>query len=326
MASKQLFLDSFLKRKTTRKDDEENLIERGKKVKEEIIAKENDKELSEEKSITLLENTNLKIYSWNVNGFRALMNKKAIESFIDKENPDIICFNEVKLDEKILKKENYENLFKEKDYYQTYWNLCQSNFSFGYSGVAVFTKSPPMNVKKGINNPEHDKEGRVLTLEFENFFLVSVYVPNSGRELKRLDYRVKKWDLAFKNYLDELKNNNVGKDLVICGDLNVAHKEIDIFNAKGHLKYAGFTLEERKNFTSFLESGYLDSFRHLYPRTIKFSYFFSAYGKKNIKENKGWRLDYFIINSESIQRLVDSEILTEYDESDHSPIKLTWKV
>lgn len=229
-----------------------------------------------------------------------------------------MCFNETKIDEKIIKRENYESVFSE---FNCYWNCCKTKG--GYSGVAIFTKHKPLNAFNGINFETHDKEGRVLTLEFENYFLVSAYVPNSGRGLDRLNYRVKEWDVEFMKFIENLKET---KDVILCGDLNVAHKEIDIFKAKGHLKSAGFTLEERNNFTRFLLSGYVDTFRHLYPEMMKFSYFNDQFGKKNLKENKGWRLDYFIINNEALDRLVNSEILNEYDASDHSPIKLTWRI
>ncbi len=168
----------------------------------------------------------------------------------------------------------------------------------------------------------HDDEGRVLTVEFQDFFLVAVYVPNAGEGLKRLNYRVKEWDVAFGDYLNGLKAK---KDLILCGDLNVAHKEIDIYEPKGHLKSPGFTPEERESFTKFLEFGYLDSFRHLYPKEVKFSYF-TARQKTYKDQNKGWRLDYFVINQNALERLVDSEILYDFEGSDHIPIKLTWKV
>lgn len=174
----------------------------------------------------------------------------------------------------------------------------------------------------GINNDDHDSEGRVLTLEFNDFFLIAAYVPNAGEHLKRLDYRIGQWDIKFQNFIKELKEK---KDIILCGDLNVAHQEIDIFDGKGHTKSAGFTLEERESFGNFLDQGFIDTFRNLYPDTIKYTYF-SARRKTNKQQNKGWRLDYFIINKEALDHLVNSEILNEYEGSDHAPIKLTWRL
>jgi exodeoxyribonuclease III len=332
---KQSTLDCFLKKKIKRdKNENENLFNESEKIVE--------KNLSINKKIENIVNYNyntknenlndacshptLKIYCWNVNGFLKLMNNNKIISFIETENPDIICFNEVKFDEFTLNKLKYENLFKDKYSYHTYWNLCDNNFLYGYSGVSVFTKIEPLNITNGISKPEHDNEGRVLTLEYDNFILICVYVPNAGRELKRLDYRTESWDADFRNYINFLKNAK-NKDIIVSGDLNVAHQEIDIFKAqKRHLKSAGFTLRERKIFSDLLQSGYIDTFRHLYPNKIKFSFFYmNDNNNKNLIENKGWRLDYFLINSEAKERLVDSQILNEYDASDHSPIKLIWK-
>jgi exodeoxyribonuclease III len=201
----------------------------------------------------------------------------------------------------------------------SFWNCCK--VKSGYSGVAIFTKYRPLEVIYGINKDDHDQEGRVLTLEFQNFYLVSVYVPNAGEGLKRLQYRVGEWDVEFFKFLNELQKK---KHVILCGDLNVAHKEIDIYSAKGHLKSAGFTLEERESFSKFLDSGYIDTFRHLYPDQVKFSYF-SARRKSQKDENKGWRLDYFVIHQHALENLVDSEILLDYDGSDHYPVKLVWK-
>lgn len=264
-------------------------------------------------------NSTLKIYTWNVNGLRAVLNKGKIESFIKQEDPDIFCLNETKIDEDKLKKEGHHKLYSDK--YASYWNCCKSKA--GYSGVAIFTKYKPVNVIYGIGHDDHDDEGRVITLEFADFYLVCVYVPNAGEGLKRIDYRVKEWDIAFQEFLNGLKKN---KDVILTGDLNVAHKDIDIYEVKGHLKSAGFTLQERESFGKFLEAGYTDTFRHLYPETVKFSYFSARGGGKNLLANKGWRLDYYVINNEALGRLVDSEILNEYDGSDHTPIKLTWRV
>jgi len=187
--------------------------------------------------------------------------------------------------------------------------------------VAIFTKYKPLNIIYGIDMEEHDQEGRVITLEFPRFYLVSVYVPNAGEGLKRLEYRVSNWDIAFFDFLRNLKNK---KNVILCGDLNVAHKEINIYTPKGHLKSAGFTLVERNSFTKFLESGFIDTFRHLYPNNVKFSYF-TARVKSQKDENKGWRLDYFVVNNQALDYLIDSDILLDYDGSDHCPVKLVWQ-
>jgi exodeoxyribonuclease III len=224
--------------------------------------------------------------------------------------------NETKIDLEVLKKEKHDKLFSES--YSSFWNCCK--IKSGYSGVAIFTKYKPLDVIYGIDSNDHDQEGRVLTLEFPNFYIVSVYVPNAGEGLKRLNYRVEEWDSAFFAFLDKLQSK---KNVILCGDLNVAHKEIDIFSAKGHAKSPGFTIEERNSFSKFLDSGYVDTFRHLYPNQVKFSYL-SARGKTQKADNKGWRLDYFVIHQNSMHKLVDSDILLDYDGSDHYPIKLVW--
>ena len=202
----------------------------------------------------------------------------------------------------------------------SFWNCCK--VKSGYSGVAIFSKYRPIEITYGIKHNDHDDEGRVITAEYDDFYVVSVYVPNAGEGLKRLDYRIKQWDKAFFLYINSLKEK---KDVIVSGDLNVAHKEIDIYEAKGHLKSAGFTPEERESFTKFLDDGYIDTFRHLNPDLVKFS-FFSGRIKSHKENNKGWRLDYFVINQDAEKRLVDSNIYTEYEGSDHLPIKLIWKV
>ncbi len=180
-----------------------------------------------------------------------------------------------------------------------------------------------MSIKYDIDNEYHDKEGRVITLEYDKFYLVSVYVPNAGEGLKRLNYRVNEWDKAFFEYLNKLKQK---KDIIICGDLNVAHQEIDIFDPKSKKKSAGFTIEERESFSKFLEFGYVDTFRTLNPDVVKYSYFSTRAGRKSFEDNKGWRLDYFITNSNFMNNIVDSDILIEYEGSDHRPIRLTLNV
>ena len=260
----------------------------------------------------------LNIFSWNVNGIRAIVKKGNIEEFIEKEKPDILCLNETKIDKETLEKIKLNQFFY-KSGYASYWNCSKEKK--GYSGVAILTKFKPLSVKYGLDIEEHNLEGRALTVEYPNFLIVAVYVPNSGDGCKRLDYRVKKWDIALREYLIKLKQI---KDVILCGDMNVAHNEIDLRHPKSNEGCACFTMEERSSFTDHLNSGFIDTFRHLYPTTVKYSYFCQRISKC-IEKNVGWRLDYFIINKEGLNRLVDSEISTQYRGSDHTPIKLIWK-
>lgn len=262
-------------------------------------------------------NLELKIFAWNVNGFRALLKKGKFEDFIKKEDPDIICLGETKIDDEKINSLGINTLLLSKYKLAGFWDCCK--IKKGYSGVAILTKYKPLNVIRGMNVSEHDQEGRCITLEFPNFYIVSVYVPNSGG---RLGYRCNSWDVDFQNYLKNLKSN---KDVIVCGDLNVAHNPIDLTHAKANEGETCYTIEERTGFSNFLNAGFIDTFRHLCPTTIKYSYFSSRL-KSNYIKNVGWRLDYFIINSEAVHRLVKSDILKEYDGSDHVPIKLNWKI
>jgi exodeoxyribonuclease III len=264
------------------------------------------------------ENELLKIFSWNINGIRAVVRKGAILDFINKENPDILCLNEIKIDQQALDKLNYNKLYYDKGY-RSYWNCSKKK---GYSGVAILTKYKPVNVFYGLGKDEHDNEGRLLTLEFPTFYLLAVYVPNSSLGCRRLGYRVNEWDIAFREYFNKLKEK---KAVIICGDMNVAHNEIDLRHPKANEGSACFTKEERQSFTMHLESGFVDTFRHLYPKVVKYSYFCQRFPTCIVK-NIGWRLDYFIVNHEAVERMIDSEILNDYRGSDHTPIKLTWKV
>jgi exodeoxyribonuclease III len=189
--------------------------------------------------------------------------------------------------------------------------------------VGILTKFKPLSVIYDIGIPEHDLEGRVITLEYPKFYIVSVYVPNAGEGLKRLDYRVNNWDKCFQNFL---KNLAAKKDLILTGDLNVAHREIDVYNPKGFIKNAGFTIQERESFSKFLVEGFVDTFRALYPEEQKYSYFSSLGGIKALKENRGWRLDYFVVNDSAMQNVQESDIFVEYAGSDHRPIKLVYNL
>lgn len=232
----------------------------------------------------------MKLISWNVNGIRAAYNK-GFNEFFDNENADIFCIQETKMQEGQL------DLAKEG--YYVYLNSAEKK---GYSGTAIWTKIKPITVKYGIGIEEHDKEGRVITLEFEKFFMVTVYTPNAKRELERLEYRVK-WEQDFRKYLEELRKV---KPVVICGDLNVAHKEIDVKNDKANRGQAGFTDEERREFNNLLDLKYIDTFRKFYPEEEKFTWW-SYFGKAREK-NVGWRIDYFIISNELDNNLKDAMI------------------
>lgn len=249
----------------------------------------------------------MKLVSWNVNGLRAVITK-GFEDFFEKVDADVFCLQETKMQEEQIN-ENIEEIFKG---YYAYWNSAVKK---GYSGTAVFSKEKPLNVKNGIGIEEHDQEGRVITLEFDKFYLVNCYTPNSKRELERLDYRMI-WENEFRNYL--LKLNDT-KPVVLCGDLNVAHKEIDLKNPKTNHRNAGFTDEERSKMTELLESGFTDSFRYLYPDKIDtytwWSYMFHAREK-----NAGWRIDYFIVSKSIEEKIKESYIYSDVMGSDHCPV------
>lgn len=248
----------------------------------------------------------MKLISWNVNGIRACV-KKGFLDFFNNIEADIFCIQESKLQEGQIELEL-------EGYYQ-YWNYAEKK---GYSGTAIFTKKEPLSVAYGLGLEEHDKEGRVITLEFEQFYMVTVYTPNSKSELERLDYRMV-WENEFRNYLKNLEKK---KPVVVCGDLNVAHKEIDLKNPKTNRKNAGFTDEERNKFTELIEAGFIDTYRYFYPEVEGvyswWSYRFSARAK-----NAGWRIDYFCTSKELEPRLKGAKIHTEILGSDHCPVELT---
>lgn len=247
----------------------------------------------------------MKLISWNVNGLRACVGKGFLDYFKEQQ-ADIFCLQETKLQEGQIE--------LELDGYHQYWNYAEKK---GYSGTAIFTKEKPISVHYGIGIDEHDKEGRVITLEFEKFYMITVYTPNSQEKLARLDYRMK-WEEDFKNYLLELDKK---KPVIVCGDLNVAHKEIDLKNPKTNRKNAGFSDEEREKMTKLLESGFVDSFRYFYPDKTDiyswWSYRFSARAK-----NAGWRIDYFLVSDRIKENMKGAEIHTEILGSDHCPVLL----
>ena len=230
----------------------------------------------------------ISIYSWNVNGLNATVSKGKFQEFMADAKPDIICLNESKMTydkiEKKFRKEIPEG-------YEQHWNCSKDKK--GYSGVAIFTKFKPISVTHDIGIDKHDREGRVLTMEFDKFYLVSCYTPNAGEGLKRLQYRVGEWDKDFFKYLQSLEDN--GKFVILTGDLNVAHKDIDIYDTKNKHKNPGFSPEERRSFGDFLKNQkYVDTFRNLYPSTQKYSFWTVRFQNLRL-QNKGWRLDYFLI-------------------------------
>ena len=250
----------------------------------------------------------MKLISWNVNGLRACVDKGFMD-FFKEADADIFCIQESKLQEGQITLEL-------PGYYQ-YWNYAQKK---GYSGTALFTKKEPLNVTYGIGVEEHDKEGRVITAEFDDFYMVTVYVPNSQRELTRLDYRMT-WEEAFLSYILELEKK---KPVIYAGDLNVADQEIDLKNPKTNHHNAGFTDEERACFSKVLESGYIDTFRYFYPDTAGI-YSWWSYMFKAREKNVGWRIDYFVASKALESRLKDARIHTMVMGSDHCPVELELK-
>ena len=250
----------------------------------------------------------MKLISWNVNGLRACMNK-GFQDFLANSEADIFCVQETK-----MQKGQAEFDFSG---YEEYWNSAEKK---GYSGTAIFTKIKPLSVSYDIRIAEHDQEGRVITAEFDDFYLVNVYTPNSQRELARLDYRMQ-WEDAFRSYIKQLDEK---KPVIICGDLNVAHKEIDLKNFKTNHKNAGFTDEERAKMTELLEAGFTDSFRYLYPDKEGI-YTWWSYMFKAREKNAGWRIDYFVVSNRLADRISDSLIYTDIMGSDHCPVGLILK-
>ena len=249
----------------------------------------------------------MKLISWNVNGLRAVY-KKGFSEVFDALDADIFCLQETKMQEGQLE--------LDLPGYIQFWCSAERK---GYSGTAVFTKKEPLSVSYNLGIEEHDQEGRVITLEFENFYFVCVYTPNSGSELKRLDYRMD-WDDAFRAYVGELDEK---KPVVVCGDLNVAHNEIDLRNPETNRRSAGFTDEEREKFTMLLDSGFSDSFRLLYPDTVKYSWW--SYRTRARERDAGWRIDYFLVSDRIKSKIEDALILNEIEGSDHCPVGLILK-
>ena len=247
----------------------------------------------------------MKLISWNVNGIRAVLTK-GFEDFFKNVNADIFCIQETKCQEGQVELE-FEG-------YQSFWNSAEKK---GYSGTAIFSKIKPLSVKFGIGIEEHDKEGRVITLEFKDFYMVNIYTPNSKRELERLDYR-QIWEDEIRKYLLKL---NRTKPVIMCGDLNVAHKEIDLKNPKTNTHNAGFTIEERNKMTELLDAGFIDTFRYLYPDKTD-CYTWWSYMRKAREKNVGWRIDYFIVSDSIKNKIKEANIYKDIMGSDHCPIGL----
>ena len=246
----------------------------------------------------------MKLISWNVNGIRACMSK-GFEDFFQNIDADIFCIQETKCQEGQVDL-NFEG-------FTSYWNSAEKK---GYSGTAIFTKVKPKKVSYGIGIQEHDNEGRVITLEFEKFYMVDIYTPNSKRELERLDYR-QIWEDEIRKYLLKL---NETKPVIMCGDLNVAHEEIDLKNPKTNHMSAGFTDQERSKMTELLNAGFVDTYRYLYPEKIEYSWW--SYMRNAREKNVGWRIDYFIVSKDIKDKIKDAKIHTEIMGSDHCPVEL----
>lgn len=257
-----------------------------------------------------------KLISWNVNGLRAVL-KKGFESFIDQEKPDVLCLQETKISADIVDQFSFE------DYPFVYWHCADKK---GYSGTAIFSKFEPIAIQYGLGIDKHDHEGRVITAEFSDYFIVTVYTPNAqghdeNKRPRRLDYRINEWDVDFLNHLKSLE---ASKPVVFCGDLNVAHREIDLSNPKQNRKNAGFTDEERERFDAILESGFVDSFRMFYP-DLPEQYSWWSYRSNARARNIGWRLDYFCVSQSLCTRIKDAQILNQIEGSDHCPVSLIMK-
>lgn len=243
----------------------------------------------------------MKLISWNVNGLRACVNKGFFD-FLQSEQPDILCLQETKLQP------------EQAPLIENYWRYWNSADKKGYSGTAILSRIQPESVTYGIGIDLHDHEGRVITAEYTDFYLVTVYVPNTQDGLKRLDYRME-WEDAFRNYLELLDRH---KPVIVCGDFNVAHQEIDLKNPKVNSNNPGFTLQERTKMTALLNTGFVDTFRYFHPDTVAYSWW--SYRFKAREKNAGWRIDYFLVSARMLGRIQDARILSDVMGSDHCPV------
>ncbi len=262
----------------------------------------------------------MKIIAWNINGIRAAIKKPFLFNLINTENPDIFCLGETKMS---CPYEHVDIIIKEniKKKYYSYWSLCSTKK--GYSGTVIFTKIKPLNIIYGlkIDDIEYDNEGRVITCEYTNYYLIHVYTPNSGQNLERLTFRTEIWDIKFKEYIQKLQEH---KNIILCGDLNVAHTEIDLKNPKSNERTAGYTIEERNNFNLLLnDTNLIDAFRFKQPTEIKYSYWSYKFNAR--QNNTGWRIDYFLLSNTLKTKIISNDILTNILGSDHAPIILQIK-
>ncbi|AIW39464.1 exodeoxyribonuclease III [Bacillus velezensis] len=249
----------------------------------------------------------MKLISWNVNGLRAVMKKIDINTYVQETEADILCLQETKVQD--------GQVSLQPEGYHAYWNYAVKK---GYSGTAVFSKEKPLHVFYGLGIDDHDQEGRVITLEFENVFVVNCYTPNAKRGLERIDYRLQ-WEADFKDYLQKLDRK---KPVILCGDLNVAHREIDLKNPKANRKNAGFSEQEREAFSALLNAGFTDSFRYLYPDR-EGAYSWWSYRTNAREKNIGWRLDYVIVSDRLKPRISEAAICADIMGSDHCPVEMT---
>ncbi|VVU95433.1 Endonuclease/Exonuclease/phosphatase family [seawater metagenome] len=258
----------------------------------------------------------MKIICWNVNGLKSLIKAHNLNSFLETHNPDIFCMSEIKLTCPInnIQKKLEKNV---NNYKFRYWSPCITKK--GYSGTTIWCKTKPTSITQGMGVPKHDNEGRIISVEFENYFLIHVYAPNSGDILQRLKYRTQEWDVDFLNYIKKIGKL---KPVIVCGDLNVAHREIDIHDPIGNRREAGFTKIERENFTKLLvDASLTDSFRYLYPDE-KDQYTYWSFRYSSRKKNKGWRLDYFLVSDKIKHKVKDVKIISEQQGSDHAPLQI----
>ena len=255
----------------------------------------------------------VRVASWNLNGLRAWVKKEGVLNFVQRDDIDVLCFNETKLQTKDVA--GIRGTFSK--YPHQYWSC--STAKLGYSGTAILSKTQPISVTYGIGKRKHDLEGRSIAAEFDTFYVVATYIPNAGQKLERLDYRTREWDVDFRAFIKGLESR--GKSVVWLGDLNVVHQDMDIHNMKGKEKNAGCTPQERRSFTETLGEGFVDSFRQLNPTLRKFSWF-SAKNPRAKSENQGWRLDYIVVSQGFMPRVQESLIHDNVDGSDHHPVEL----
>ena len=262
----------------------------------------------------------VRVSVWNVNGLKAVLKKGQMQEYIDKYNPDIVCFNETKVSEILEEKEEVEKLFPSD--YSLFLNCCK--IKRYYSGVGIATKYKPLNITHNMGVPELDKEGRVLTMEFAHFVVVVCYTPNAGDKGKRLDYRVNHWDPAFRQYVKELKQQK-RKPLIVCGDLNVAHSEIDLYDPDGNRGEGCFTVEERENLSKLLDVGFYDVYRKLHPTKVGYTHWTMKRADARVMD-KGWRLDYMLLTKESLKQVQEVVVRADILGSDHCPVEISLKL